>query len=241
VTIVVVAVRVIKIIRGITIAWVVWIRLPVGGRLVRLGSWRSGGSAVTVQEVASAEDTNRELPASGVDAGGITGEGSKEYNLGIKGGKVNEDVSVKDWEDHRDVAYGSARVATVEISKALQVRRVRAGHDEARGGKEITSKAVEVRSEHLGAKDASTSGRGYSISKHCWEEMVRKAEEGAAVAKDAVFANAISMECISSLSELRVDVVGAVPLDVGRLINFRRESVVLEVEADGVNFESFKA
>ena len=65
------------------------------------------------------------------------------------------------------MAYGSARVATVKISKALQVRRVRAGHDEVRGGKEVTSKAVEVRSDHLDAKDASTPGRGYSISKHC--------------------------------------------------------------------------
>jgi hypothetical protein len=161
--------------------------------------------------------------------------------LGMKGGKVNWDVSIKDWEDHRDVAYGSARVATVEISKALQVRRVRAGHNEARRGKEVASKAVEVRSDHLDAKDASTPGRGYSISKHCWEEMVRKAKEGAAVAKDAVFANAKSMECISSLSELRVDVVSAVPLNVDRLINFRRESVVFEVEADGVDFENIKA
>jgi len=65
----------------------------------------------------------------------------------MKGGKVNRDVSIKNWEDHRDVAYGSARVATVEIRKALQVRRVRAGHDEVRGGKEVTSKAVEVRSD----------------------------------------------------------------------------------------------
>jgi hypothetical protein len=161
--------------------------------------------------------------------------------LGIKGGKVNRDMSIKDWKHHRDVAYGSARVATVKICEALQVRRVRAWHDEARGGKEATSKAVKVRSDHLDAKNASTPGRGYSISKHCWEEMVRKAKEGAAVAKDAVFANAISMECISSLSELRVDVVSAVPLNVDRLINFRRESVVHEVEADDVDFESFKA
>jgi hypothetical protein len=78
VTLVVVAVRVIKIIRGVTITWVVWIRLPIGDRLARLGSWRSGGSAMTMEEVTSAEDTNRELPASGVGAGGITGEGSKE-------------------------------------------------------------------------------------------------------------------------------------------------------------------
>ena len=161
--------------------------------------------------------------------------------MGMKGGKVKWNVSIKDWEDHRDVAYGSARVATVEISKALQVRRVRAGHNEARRGKEVASKAVESRSDHLDAKDASTPGRGNSISKHCWEEMVRKAKEGAAVAKDAVFANAKSMECISSLSKLRVDVVSAVPLNVDRLINFRRESVVFEVEADGVDFENIKA
>ena len=50
----------------------------------------------------------------------------------MKGGKVNRDVSIKNWEDHRDMAYGSARVATVKISKALQVRGVRAGHDEVR-------------------------------------------------------------------------------------------------------------
>jgi hypothetical protein len=78
VTLVVMAVRVIQIIRGIAITRVIWIRLPIGGRFVRLGSWRSGGSAMTVEEVTSAEDTNRELPASGVGAGGITGEGSKE-------------------------------------------------------------------------------------------------------------------------------------------------------------------
>jgi len=119
VALVAVAVRVIKIISGITITRVVWIRLPIGDRLVRLGSWRSGGSAVTVQEVTSAEDTNRELPASGVGAGGITGEGSKEQSLGMKGGKVNRDVSIKNWEDHRDMAYGSTRVATVKISEAL--------------------------------------------------------------------------------------------------------------------------
>lgn len=60
--------------------------------------------------------------------------------MGIKGGKVNRDVSIENWEDHRDVAYGSARVATVEIRKALQVRRVRAGHDEARGVKKSRPK-----------------------------------------------------------------------------------------------------
>ena len=77
-TLVIVAVRVIKIIRGIAMARVVWIGLPIGDRLVRLGTWRSGGSAVAVKEVTSAEDTNRELPASGVGAVAITGEGGKE-------------------------------------------------------------------------------------------------------------------------------------------------------------------
>jgi hypothetical protein len=74
VALVAVAVRVIKIISGITITRVVWIRLPIGDRLVRLGSWRSGGSAVTVQEVTSAEDANRELPASGVSQHSVCGD-----------------------------------------------------------------------------------------------------------------------------------------------------------------------
>ena len=99
-TVVVVAVRVIKIIRGVTNTWVVWIRLPIRDRLARLGSWRSGGSAMTVEEVTSAEDTNRELPASGVGAGGNTGEGSKEPRLRMERSKVRQDVSVVNREEH---------------------------------------------------------------------------------------------------------------------------------------------
>lgn len=72
---VVVVVEGIKIIRVIAITRVFGVWLPIGGGLRRLASWRSGGSAMAVKEVASTEDANRELPAGSVGAGGVAGEG----------------------------------------------------------------------------------------------------------------------------------------------------------------------
>ena len=63
---------------------------------------------MAAKEVASAEDADRELLASSVGAGGLTGEGSKEPRLRIKSSKVKRDVSVVDWEEHRGVTYGGA-------------------------------------------------------------------------------------------------------------------------------------
>ena len=96
----VVVVRVIRISRMIAIARAVRVRLPIGDRIVRLGSGRSGGSAVADQEVSSTEDTDREFLAGSVGPGGMTGEGGSERSLGVKEGKVSRDVSVINGEEH---------------------------------------------------------------------------------------------------------------------------------------------
>jgi hypothetical protein len=41
--------------------------------------------------------------------------------LGWKSGKVDRDISVIDWEKHRDVTHGGARVAAMEVSEALRI------------------------------------------------------------------------------------------------------------------------
>ena len=96
------------------------------------------------------------------------------------------------------------------------------GHGEAGGSKEGTAEAVKVRSDDLDAEGASTAGGRYTRSKHRWEEVVGETEEGTAAAEDAIFADAVSMKCVITLSELCVDVVRAVPLNVGRLVDFCR-------------------
>jgi hypothetical protein len=55
---------------------------------------------MVAEEVASTEDADRELLASSVGAGGITGEGSQEPRLRMKRSKVRQDVSVVYREEH---------------------------------------------------------------------------------------------------------------------------------------------
>lgn len=105
---VVVVVKVIRIVNGLTITRVVGVRLPGRCGFVMLAARRFGGRAVAAAEVASTEDADRELLAGSVGAGGVAGEGSKESRLGIKRSKVKWDVSVIDWEEHRDVTHGGA-------------------------------------------------------------------------------------------------------------------------------------
>lgn len=96
------------------------------------------------------------------------------------------------------------------------------GHGEAGGSKEVTAEAVEVSSDYLDTEGASTAGGRYSRSKHRWKEVIGETEKGAAAAEDAIFADAVSVKCVITLSELCVDVVRAVPLNVGRLVDFCR-------------------
>ena len=95
-----VVVEVIKIVNGFTITRVVGIRLPGRGGFVMLAAWGFGGRVMTVEEVASTEDANRELLADSVGAGGVAGEGSKESKLRVKGSKVKWDMGVINWEEH---------------------------------------------------------------------------------------------------------------------------------------------
>ena len=97
---VVIVVKVIRIIKGLTITRVIGIRLPVRCEFSRLAARGEGGRAMVAEEVASTEDADGELLASSVGAGGITGEGSKEPRLRMKGSKVRQDVSVVYREEH---------------------------------------------------------------------------------------------------------------------------------------------
>ena len=61
---------------------------------------------MATKEVASTEDADRELLVGKGSPGSIGGEGSKESGLRIKKGKVKEDVSVINREEHGGVAHG---------------------------------------------------------------------------------------------------------------------------------------
>ena len=87
-------------------------------------------------------------------------------------------------------------------------------HDESRRGKERTPEAVKVLSDCSNAEDTSTSGRGHTRSEHRWEEMIGETKEGTGAAKDAIISDALALERIVSESELCVNVISAVPLDV---------------------------
>ena len=101
VVIVVIDVEVIRIVNGLTIAWVVGVRLPVRCGFVMQAARGSGGRAMAAEEVASTEDADRELLAGSVGAGGLAGEGSKEPRLIIKSSEVKRDMRcVIDWEEH---------------------------------------------------------------------------------------------------------------------------------------------
>jgi len=93
-------VKVIRIVKGLTITRVIGIRLPVRCEFSRLVARGDGGRAMVAEEVASTEDADRELLASSVGAGGITGEGSQEPRLRMKRSKVRQDVSVVYREEH---------------------------------------------------------------------------------------------------------------------------------------------
>jgi hypothetical protein len=100
VLLVVIVVKAIKIVNGLTIARVIGIRLPVRCEFARLAARGNGGRAMAAEEVASTEDAYRELLAGSVGAGGITGEGSKEPRLRMERSKVRRDVSVVNREEH---------------------------------------------------------------------------------------------------------------------------------------------
>ena len=156
--------------------------------------------------------------------------------MGIKECNVHRDISVIDLESHRDVAHGGTRVAAMEVSEALLIIRVQVGHDESRGNEEVAAEAVKVGPDCLDAKDASTAGGGHTSREHRWEEVIGKAKKGAAAAEDAVIPDALALECIIALSELRVDVVDAVKLKVGYVIELGIEALVLEFEAHSLRF-----
>jgi hypothetical protein len=61
---VVIVVKVIRIVKGLTITRVIGIRLPVRCEFSRLAARGDGGRAMVAEEVASTEDADRELLAS---------------------------------------------------------------------------------------------------------------------------------------------------------------------------------
>jgi hypothetical protein len=205
-------IEVIRVIGGITITRVIRVGLPIRDGLVRLASWRFGRSDAVALEVAPTEDAHGELLAGGISAGGIAREGSKEPSLGIEEGKVDRDIGVIDSGSHRDVAHGGTRVAAMEVSETLGIIRVQAGHDESRGNEEVAAEAFKVGPDCSDAEGASTAGGGHTSREHRREEVIGKAKKGTAAAKDAVIPDALALECIIALSELRVDVVDAVKL-----------------------------
>ncbi len=87
-------VKVVRIVKGLTITRAIGVRLPVRCGFSRLAARGDGGRAMVAEEVASTEDADGELLARSVGAGGITGEGSKEPRLRMKRSKVRQDVSV---------------------------------------------------------------------------------------------------------------------------------------------------
>ena len=97
---VVIVVKVIRIVKGLTITRVIGIRLPVRGEFSKLVARGDGGRAMVAEEVASTEDADRELLARSVGAGGITGEGSQEPRLRMKRSQIRQDVSVVYREEH---------------------------------------------------------------------------------------------------------------------------------------------
>ena len=103
---VVIVVKVVRIVKGLTITRVIGIRLPVRCEFSRLAERGDGGRAMVAEEVASTEDAHRELLVGKGSSGSIGGEGSKESGLRIKKGKVKEDVSVINREEHGGVAHG---------------------------------------------------------------------------------------------------------------------------------------
>jgi hypothetical protein len=100
VALLVVTVRVIRIIKGLTITRVIGIRLPVRCEFVGLAARGDGGRVMAAEEVASTENADRELLAGSVCAGCIAGEGSKEPRLRMERSKVRQDVSVVNREEH---------------------------------------------------------------------------------------------------------------------------------------------
>jgi len=84
----------------------------------------------------------------------------------------------------------------MEVSKAIRIIRVKAGHGESRWGKERTAEAVKVRSDGSDAEDTSTAGGEDVSSEHRREEVIGEAEEGAGAAEDAVIPSALALECV---------------------------------------------
>ena len=76
----------------------------------------------------------------------------------------------------------------------------------------------------MDAEDASTAGGGHTSREHGREEMIRKAKKGTAAAENAVIPDALALECIIAQSELRVDVVDGVMLEIGHFFKFRFEA-----------------
>ena len=114
-------IEVIRVIWGITTTGVIRVRFPIRDRLDRLAPWRFGRSDAVALKVAPTEDADGESLAGGFSAGGVAREGSKKSKLGWKSGKVDRNIGAILWEKHRFVPHGGARVAAMEVSKALRV------------------------------------------------------------------------------------------------------------------------
>ena len=89
----------------------------------------------------------------------------------------------------------------------------------------------------MDAEDASTAGGGHTIREHRREEVIRKAKKGTAAAENAVIPDALALECIIAQSELRVDVVDGVMLEIGHFFDLGVEAQVLEFKALDLGLE----
>ena len=80
-------------------------------------------------------------------------------------------------------------------------------------------------------------GEAHEQRAHRREEVIGKAKKGTAAAEDAVISDALALECIIALSELRVDVVDGVMFEIGRFFDLGVEAQVLEFKALDLRLE----
>ena len=89
----------------------------------------------------------------------------------------------------------------------------------------------------MDAEDASTAGGKHTSREHRREEVIGKAKKGTAAAEDAVISDALALERIIALSELRVDVVDGVMFEIERFFGSGVEVLVLEFKALDLGLE----
>ena len=89
----------------------------------------------------------------------------------------------------------------------------------------------------MDAEDASTARGRHTSREHRREKVIGKAKKGTAAAEDAVISDALALERIIALSELRVDVVDRVMFEIERFFGSGVEVLVLEFKALDLGLE----